>query len=95
MVYNTLRHIKLPNSNMTMTSHTFRPMGKGVGAVLLREAGGAGSASSYMDMDDYLRTTGRNPSTYKTTGAGLSKLSKLKVESPSHVVKRKNIVMNM
>ena len=100
MVYNTTRHIRFPHSNMTMAAHTRRPFGKGVGAVLLRDAGGAGSASSYMDMDDYIRTTGRDPNAYKTTsGKGLasiaSKLSHLKIETPKHMSKKKNIVMNM
>jgi len=83
---------------MTMMAHTRRPMGKGVGAVLLREPGGAGSASSYMDMDDYLRTTKRNPSLYNTTGKGISsssKLNNLKLLTPSVMSKRKNITMNM
>ena len=98
MVYNTTRFIKFPHSNMSMMAHTRRPMGKGVGAVLLREPGGAGSASSYMDMDDYIRTTKRDPARYKTSGMGISsssKLNNLKLLTPNHISKRKNITMNM
>ena len=40
------------------------PKGRGAGAVVLRD-GGPGGASSYMDMDDYIHTTGRNPYLYK------------------------------
>ena len=96
MVYNTTRYAKLPFSNSTMTAHTKRFMGKGIGGVLLA-TGGAGAASSYMDMDDYIRTTGRDP--YRSNGKGLSsvssKLSKLNIEVPKSVGRRKNIVMSM
>jgi hypothetical protein len=96
MVYNTTKYAKLPFSNGKMTAHTKRFMGKGIGGVLLAGPGSAGAASSYMDMDDYIRTTGRNP--YKGgSGKGLSsvssKLSKLNIESPSVVGRRKNITM--
>ena len=97
MVYNTTRYAKLPFSNSTMTAHTKRFMGKGIGGVLLAGPGSAGAASSYMDMDDYIRTTGRDP--YRASGKGLesvsSKLSKLNIEVPKAVGRRKNIVMSM
>ena len=97
MVYNTTRYAKLPFSNATMTSHTKRFMGKGIGGVLLAGPGSAGAASSYMDMDDYIRTTGRDP--YKSSGKGLSalssKLSKLNIDVPKLVGRRKNITMSM
>jgi hypothetical protein len=73
--------------------------GTGNGSVLLRTAGG-GAGNSYMDMDDYIRTTGIDP--YKRrSGTGLGtgmrslgdKLSKLSIAPTSAV--RKNIVMNM
>jgi hypothetical protein len=61
--------------------------------------GGAGSASSYIDIDDYIHTTGRNPykeSTSVVHGRGLeklsSKISKLEIE-PQSSIKRKNITM--
>ena len=56
--------------------------------------------SSYMDIDDYIHQTGRNP--YKDTkphltGKGLeklsSKISKLEIEPSSHRTVRKNITM--
>ena len=93
------RTIKLPFSNATMHSHTraIKPVGRGMGSVLLRTAGG-GAGSSYFDMDDYIETTGINPSSRgtKSTGQGLSKLanklSKLNVtKSPV----RKNIIMSI
>ena len=74
--------------------------GSGTGSVLLK-TGGAGAASSYMDMDDYIATTGINPYTRSgvTQGKGLtsqiaSKLSKLNIAPPVNAV-RKNIVMSM
>jgi len=70
--------------------------GTGNGSVLLR-TGGPGAGSSYMDMDDYIRTTGIDPYKRKTVGSGLKslgdKLSKLSIAPTSAV--RKNIVMNM
>lgn len=107
MVYNTTRMIKLPNHN----SSTYRAItaasksgmktltGTGMGSVLLR-TGGGGAASSYMDMDDYIATTGINPYTRaNVTGRGISsnitsKLSKLNIAPPSQAF-RKNIVMSM
>ena len=102
--------VKLPFSNAAMNSHTgkVRTTGFGLGAgmsgcgngsVLLR-TGGGGAGSSYMDMDDYIKTTGIDP--YKRTGVqkagkGLSslssKLQNLSTKPLSSV--RKNIVMNI
>jgi len=76
--------------------------GQGMGSVLL-STGGGGSASSYMDMDDYIATTGLNPYTRsgvkQSKGSGIpsslsSKLSKLSIAPPTSTP-RKNIVMNM
>ena len=108
MVYNTTRMVKLPHHDSTilnaLSAHSKHGMhmlkGSGMGSVLLRPAGGGG-ASSYMDMDDYIATTGINPYTRAgvTQGKGLSskitsKLSSLNIAPPtSHP--RKNIVMSM
>jgi hypothetical protein len=74
--------------------------GEGMGSVLLR-TGGGGGASSYMDMDDYISTTGINPYTRAgvSQGKGLpkslsSKLSNLNIAPPTSTP-RKNIVMHM
>ena len=106
MVYNTTRIVKIPHhnaSNLSAISANSKGMnfikGSGMGSVLLR-TGGGGSASSYMDMDDYISTTGINPYARAgvTQGKGISsklsdKLSKLQIApSTSH---RKNIVMSM
>lgn len=105
MVYNPTRRVKLPFGNADMSSHTKRIIakGEGVGAVLLR-TGGGGAASSYADMDDYIRTTGINPyarntrvSKVQSAGKGINssladKLSKLSVVPDGK--KKKNIVMS-
>ena len=108
MVYNSVRLIQLPHhnaSNMHALSAYHKNMnfvkkGSGMGSVLLRPGGG-GSASSYMDMDDYIATTGINPYTRAgvSKGKGLpsslsSKLSKLSIAPPTSLP-RKNIVMHM
>ena len=74
--------------------------GCGTGSVLLRTAGG-GAGSSYMDMDDYISTTGINPYARASPvmGKGIpsklsAKLSKLSIAPPTKT-QRKNIVMNM
>ena len=82
MVYNSISMVKLPHhdsSNMKTISagskHGMQFMkGSGAGSVLLRTAGG-GAGSSYMDMDDYIATTGINPYTRAgvVQGRGLSK----------------------
>lgn len=108
MVYNTTRIVKLPHhnaSNLNASSASGKSMkfisGSGMGSVLLR-TGGGGAASSYMDMDDYIATTGINPYTRAgvttSSGKGLpsstsKRLSKLSIApASSH---RKNIVMSM
>ena len=100
MVYNTAKHVKLPMRNATIHSHSGKVLmkGEGVGSVLLR-TGGPGAGSSYMDIDDYIRTTGINPLTRTTgsSGNGLTKkisekLSKLSIVPEG--VKRKNITMS-
>ena len=101
MVHNTTKLLKLPFSNATMNSSTksVNVKGEGMGSVLLR-TGGPGAGSSYMDIDDYIRTTGINPMARvkkgEVKGEGMkklhSKLSKLQVEPKG--VKRKNITMS-
>lgn len=97
MPYNTVRYAKIPFSNGHVSRTQKRIIGMGNGSILLK-TGGAGAASSYMDMDDYIHTTGRNP--YKSSGSGLKtlsdKLAKLSLE-PKPLVKGKikNIVMSM
>jgi hypothetical protein len=107
MVYNSVRHVMLPHhksSNLNALSSYHKNMsfikGSGNGSVLLRK-GGAGAASSYMDMDDYISTTGINPYARASPvmGKGIpsklsAKLSKLSIAPPSKT-QRKNIVMNM
>ena len=98
MPHNTLRIAKLPFSNGHMSPLTKKIVGTGNGSVLLR-TGGGGAGSSYLDMDDYIRTTGLNPLS-RSKGQGLKtlsdKLSKLSVEhKPLVKGKVKNIVMSM
>jgi hypothetical protein len=95
MVHNLTRIAQLPFSNAQMSAHTRVMRGKGIGcgmgSILLRR-GGAGAASSYQDIDDYVSQTGINPySRGKAKGQGLGtgmdrmreKLQKLTVEQPS------------
>jgi len=99
--------VKLPFSNASMNSHTGKlrstgfglathMLGRGNGSVLLR-TGGGGAGSSYMDIDDYIHTTGIDPNKRSTIGKGLSslssKLQNLSAKPLSTV--RKNIVMNI
>ena len=108
MVYNTVRMVKLPHHDASRLSaisanskHGMHFInGSGMGSVLLRPGGG-GAASSYMDIDDYIATTGINPYTRAgvTQGKGLSKslsakLSNLNIAPPTGS-KKKNIVMSM
>ena len=97
--------VALPFSNAKLHSHKSSVIGgTGMGSVLLRTAGG-GTGSSYLDMDDYIATTGLNPyarSTTKSSGNGLvdrlgSKLSSLNIEKKvaSELPKKKKIVMSM
>jgi len=108
MVHNMVKYISLPHhsgSHHSVPSLTNKHMksmgGTGMGSVLLRPGGG-GSASSYMDMDDYISTTGINPyarAGMKAVGRGLPstishKLSNLNIAPPTQSL-RKNIVMSM
>lgn len=74
--------VKLPFSNVTMNTHTGKvratahAMGGGMGSILLSRAGG-GAGSSYMDLDDYITTTGIDPfqrTKAQSKGEGLRKL---------------------
>lgn len=80
--------VKLPFSNVTMNTHTgkvratahslMHPLmsGSGMGSILLSRAGG-GAGSTYMDLDDYLTTTGIDPfqrTKTQSKGEGLRKL---------------------
>jgi len=64
MSHNTTKYVKLPFSNAKMKAHNSKVVsnvsGSGMGSVLLQK-GGPGSASSYLDIDDYIATTGVNP----------------------------------
>ena len=97
MVFNIISHHSLPFRAQTMKGRGKYSQGKGIGSLLLQK-GGPGSASSYIDIDDYIDTTGRNPykSSQHAKGKGLeklaSKLSNLKIE-PSSTMRRKNITM--
>jgi hypothetical protein len=69
----------LPHSKTKLSStHTRGIRGLGFGSVLLTgKNGGAGSASSYASLDDYINTTNMNPYTQqKTGGMGLGGISK-------------------
>lgn len=110
MVHNITRIAQLPFSNAQLHAHSRIMRGKGLGAgmgsVLLRK-GGAGAGSSYMDIDDYVHTTGINPyargkaSSGQGLGAGMKKMSeklaKLSVETdkPLSSRKMKKIVMSL
>jgi hypothetical protein len=70
--------------------------GKGVGAVLLGNVG-SGGASSWTDMESYMKDVGAMRPSPKTLGSGLGgelerKLSKLKVEGRK---KPKNITLDL
>ena len=85
-----VKHIVFPGSNAKMKTLTRTFNGGGYGTVLLD--GGIGGQSSYHGIDDYIATTGRNP-----TGAGLSdkigsKLQGLKINNQT---KRKNISLSI
>lgn len=100
MVYNTSRIIRLPMGGHTMMARNQQVMGKGMGSVLLSNAGG-GAGSSYSDLDDYIKTTGIDPYTRQQSkaskGFGLksvaSKLQGLAITPSSG--RRKNITMSM
>lgn len=99
MVYNNARCRRF--AGMSPKPHV---QGRGMGAVVIRK-GGPGAGSSYLDLQDYIHTTGNNPETYASNFtnkmSGLmsggriskklsSKLSSLNIEPK----KRKNIVMS-
>jgi len=95
MVHNIVRHHTLPFRAQTMYSKGKYTSGTGMGSLILQK-GGPGGASSYIDIDDYLNTTG-----FKTIGGsgvheGFGKLSKklasLSIDPPSKA-RRRNIVM--
>jgi hypothetical protein len=95
------RYVKLPFSHSTLKQGRkhIGAKGTGMGSVLLRTAGG-GAGSSYMDMDDYIATTGINPYARAGTvasGSGLKKITEKlsKLGSSDKAPKRKNIVMSM
>ena len=86
----------LPFRSEVMVHKGKHSKGAGMGSVLLN-TGGPGSASSYIDIDDYIEQTGRNP--YGKKGMGIkglnelsSKLSKMSINPPSNI-RRKNITM--
>jgi hypothetical protein len=97
MVYNIITKATLPFRGQVMNHKGKHSSGKGMGSLLLN-TGGAGSASSYIDIDDYIETTGRNP--YGAKGQGMKGLSELSAKlskmnlQPSSNIKRKNITMN-
>ena len=104
-------HIFLPHSHaklraMNRHSATARIHGGGAPSFLLD--GGIGGQSSYASLDDYMKTTGRDPYNNQISrpqtipalrsGTGLadkiaSKLSKLSLDKPKKA-KKKNIVMS-
>lgn len=104
-------HIFLPHSSAKLRalnrhSATARIHGGGAPTFLLD--GGIGGQSSYASLDDYIRTTGRDPYNNHMnrsqavpalkSGTGLadkiaSKLSKLSLDKPKKP-KKKNIVMS-
>lgn len=97
--------VALPFSNAKLHAHKPSVIGgSGMGSVILRTAGG-GAGSSYLDIDDYIATTGLNPLTKaKPTlgGKGLAdrlgqKLSNLNIEkkAATELPKKKRIVMSM
>jgi len=100
MVHNTSRFIKLPMGGHTLMARNQRVAGQGMGSVLL-STGGPGAGSSYMDMDDYIRTTGIDPYARQTAkgskGFGMKSVAS-KLQSLSIVPtagRRKNITMSM
>lgn len=99
MVYNTTTQISFPFSRSKMRAITRKMSGTG-STVLLRK-GGAGAASSYMDMDDYIATTGINPYTRASkptgsSGQGLKSITeKLSKLSTGMKPKIKNIKLSI
>ena len=102
MVYNPAMHISFPFSRSKMRAITRKMSGTGTGSVLLSK-GGPGAASSYQDIDDYIKQTGINPYarasiTKSSTPSGMGlksiteKLSKL---SAGAKPKMKNIKLSL
>lgn len=98
MPITSTKYVKLPFSHGTLKQGRKHIGGTGMGSVLLR-TGGPGAGSSYMDMDDYIKTTGINPyarASAKASGEGLKKLTdKLSKLGSDKGPKRKNIVMSL
>jgi len=102
MVQNIIKHSLLPFSNARLKTLNSQPVtGRGMGSVLLR-TGGGGGASSYMDIDDYIHTTGINPyakASVPLSGKGLQqigeKLSKLNISTVTGRPKKKNIQISI
>jgi len=95
MVYNNTKCYRF--AGMSPKPHV---QGRGMGAVVIRK-GGPGAGSSYMDLEDYIHTTGNNPETYasnfakRMSGGRISKNLSSKLSSLSiEPKKRKNIVMS-
>ena len=95
-----IHRVSLPASGGTIWSHTKKHInGSGVGSVLLNK-GGAGSASSYLSLEDYIDQTGQHP---VVSGKGVSKslsavnnqLEKLLVKASKNPTKMKNINFNI
>lgn len=93
MVHNIVSKATLPFRGQVMSNRGKHLKGMGMGSVLLNK-GGAGSASSYIDIDDYVNATGKNPFSSKGKGLGelSKKLQKLNVQ-PEANIRRKNIIM--
>ena len=100
MVHNITRYAKLPFSNTQVSRGSTRSIGQGMGSVLLNKGGG-GSASSYLDIDDYIHQTGLDPYNRqsKSSGQGMKsisdKLSKLSLDSGIKKKIKKNITMSI
>lgn len=91
MVHNIVLKHAIPFRGQVMKSRGKHTIGGGMGSVLLN-TGGAGGASSYIDIDDYITQTGRNPLKGQGLGNKLSaKLSKLNIEPSAS--RQKNITM--
>ena len=104
-------HIMFPYSSAKLRSinrASIKPIMHGSGAPTFLLDGGVGGQSSYSSIEDYMKTSGRNPYDNKInrlqnvpalkSGTGLAdkiahKLSKLSLDKPKKI-KRKNIVMN-
>lgn len=96
------------NNYIIMVHHIYLPHGKinsiskkMVGGSSFLLDGGMGGQSSYNGIDDYIQTTGRDPSTLKSvSGNGLAdkighKLSKLNIAPPTSKPKIKNITLSI